>query len=324
MKLEDIGFYTLSDERARHASPSSLLSRCELILTDRCNFHCPYCRGLKEEYQGDMPWYRAAYTITQWQRNGLQNIRFSGGEPTLYRGLGELVSLAAMSCKRIAISTNGTAHRDLYDNLLRRGVNDFSISLDACCSETCDKMAGKAGVLNKILDIIHFLAARTYVTVGIVLTPENEGEIESTVSAAQSLGVADIRIIPAAQWKPKLDCKLNADARYPIFTYRLNNLLHGRSVRGIGQSDCHQCRLVLDDMAVVGKHHYPCIIYLREQGDPIGEFTNIDDVRVQRAEWSENHNCYDDPICRNNCLDVCMDYNNRAADSVRAMVGGWQ
>ena len=32
MKLQNIGFYTLSDDRAKAASTDSTLSRCELIL----------------------------------------------------------------------------------------------------------------------------------------------------------------------------------------------------------------------------------------------------------------------------------------------------
>jgi len=44
MDLKEIGFYTLSDDRAKQASETSPLQRCELILTARCNFRCPYCR----------------------------------------------------------------------------------------------------------------------------------------------------------------------------------------------------------------------------------------------------------------------------------------
>ena len=43
MRLEDIGFYTLSDARAAGASASSPLWRCEMILTDLCNLRCRYC-----------------------------------------------------------------------------------------------------------------------------------------------------------------------------------------------------------------------------------------------------------------------------------------
>jgi hypothetical protein len=47
MKLEDIGFYTLSDNRALNVSAWSPMMRCELVLTGRCNFRHPYCRSLR-------------------------------------------------------------------------------------------------------------------------------------------------------------------------------------------------------------------------------------------------------------------------------------
>ena len=52
IELEDIGFYTLSRERAATTTIHTPLTRCELILTDRCNFKCTYCRGLKKEQRG--------------------------------------------------------------------------------------------------------------------------------------------------------------------------------------------------------------------------------------------------------------------------------
>jgi hypothetical protein len=49
MKLEDIGFYTLSDSRCVSATDTTNLMRCELILTDACNFSCKYCRGQRKD-----------------------------------------------------------------------------------------------------------------------------------------------------------------------------------------------------------------------------------------------------------------------------------
>ena len=54
MKLEDIGFYTLSDERAQNISINSPLMRCELIVTSRCNFRCPYCRGIRKDIDKEL------------------------------------------------------------------------------------------------------------------------------------------------------------------------------------------------------------------------------------------------------------------------------
>ena len=42
IKLDNIGFYTLSDERA--LGDCERLQRCEVVLSARCNFKCPYCR----------------------------------------------------------------------------------------------------------------------------------------------------------------------------------------------------------------------------------------------------------------------------------------
>lgn len=314
MKLEDIGFYTLSDFRAKHSTELSDLQRCELILTNKCNFKCIYCRGLKNEYCNDISFDWAKYIIKEWQKKNLLNIRFSGGEPTLYKDLIDLVLLSKKTCKHIAISTNGSADLKLYKELIKCGVNDFSISLDSCCSSLAEKISGVHLNYEQIINNIKELSKITYTTIGIVLTPDNINEIKDLIYMGYHLGVSDIRIIPSAQWMSYFNKRINIKKeilkKYPILKYRINNIFR-RNIRGISFYDSNTCPLVLDDMAVVGKHHYPCIIYLREKGNPIGEFSNIEQVMQERYEWFAKHDCHRDNICKNNCLDVCVDYNNK-------------
>src|ERR1035437_9402260 len=131
MKLEDIGFYTLSDARAASSSHLTPLQRGELILTDAFNFSCEYCRGLPNDCQGTMKLDFAKFVVNEWIKGNLQNIRFSGGEPLVYKGLIELVKLAKDGgIKRIAVSSNGSFPLQKYLDLIDAGVNDFSISLD--------------------------------------------------------------------------------------------------------------------------------------------------------------------------------------------------
>lgn len=311
MDLSTIGFYTLSDARAKNASPSSPLSRGELILSSRCNFKCPYCRSVGGL---DLEMAKARPIVNIWADQGLRNIRFSGGEPTLYPGLVELVQLSKeRGINRVALSTNGSATKELYRELLGAGVNDFSISLDACCAEDGDKMSGgRKGAWEVVVENIKWLSKEIYVTVGVVLTADNAARTEEIIRFADSLGVSDIRVIPAAQ----AGCKLppvsiaeNLLKKYPILKYRDTNLRSGRAVRG---NPVKKCGLVLDDMAVMGFEHYPCIIYMREGGMPIGQISPS--MRQQRAEWAESHDCTTDPICAANCLDVCVDYNQKFAD----------
>lgn len=314
--LEEIGFYTLSDERAKNSSKDSQLSRCELILTDECNFKCPYCRGLREDMAGEIPYEIAFETVRLWCEDGLKNVRFSGGEPTLYSQLDLLVKYCKdHGVEHIAISTNGSAKTEYYEYLIKCGVNDFSISLDSGCCSVGDEMAGNIeGSWDIVTKNIKHLSKLTYVSVGVVFSDENVFDAVDTVKYADSLGVSDIRVIPAAQYGKALEMLTNLPKeildKYPILNYRIKRANVGGHVRGIQDNDSTPCRLVLDDMASANGYHFPCIIYMREGGDPIGIIG--EGMREERSEWMKNHTPSKDKICSKMCLDVCVDYNKVA------------
>jgi hypothetical protein len=215
--------------------------------------------------------------------------------------------------ERIAVSTNGSAPFSEYQNLIDCGVNDFSISLDACCASFGDVMSGVPGEWERVVENIKRISELTYVTVGVVLTEKTIDTAVDVIKFAHDLGVADIRIISAAQYNQVVRNVQNIPQyildSHPILRYRVGHFLEGRNVRGIQETDCHKCHIVKDDSAVAGSWHFPCVIYLREGGSPIGEVGP--EMRQERMEWFHEHNSYLDPICRKNCLDVCIDYNNR-------------
>lgn len=307
MRLEDIGFYTLTDERCKNASTKSPLWRCELLVTNVCNFKCPYCRSVGPK--GHMSWEDAKKVFDFWIKDSLKNVRLSGGEPTVWPHIVRAVAyLKAGGVERIAISSNGSAHQFIYQKLVESGANDFSISFDACCAEDCSSMSGGRDIWHTLTDNIRYLSMFSYVTAGVVLTEDNQDKVVDIVNKAKELGVADIRVIPAAQHAKALD-SLPKELDLPILEYRRNVASCGGTVRGLGFTDTSKCSLVLDDMAVIGNKHYPCIIYAREGGEPIGEVGP--NMREDRKLWSESHNCKQDKICAANCLDVCREYNNK-------------
>jgi hypothetical protein len=102
--------------------------------------------------------------------------------------------------------------------------------------------------------------------------------------------------------------------KYPILKYRISNIKVGRYVRGIPDSNNDRCWLMLDDMVVSGNsYHFPCIIYLREGGNPIGKVDK--DIRWQRANWVSKHKPWKDPICKSQCLDVCQEFNKKSSET---------
>lgn len=316
--LDDIGFYTLTNERVKHANKSSILYRCELLLTNRCNFKCPYCRDNDNKTKITLPLGNAINILEYWCKHGLKNLRLSGGEPTLYWNLIDLVVYAKnRGVERIAISTNGSASLDYYKRLIDSGVSDLSISLDACCSSFGQEMCGGVkGAWEKVIENIYQLSKLTYVTVGMVFTEKNVGQAREAIEFAHNLGVTDIRVISSAQYNQGIEALRYLPEhildKHPILKYRVNNHKLGMVMRGLVQSDTDRCPLVLDDMAVRDNKHYPCIIYLREGGGAIGDVNNS--IREDRYNWYLQHDTQKDLICSFNCIDVCRAYNNMWID----------
>lgn len=315
--LDQIGFYTLSESRCATASETTPIARAEIVLSDACNFKCPYCRGQRRDLKKHMSLDDAKRSVDVLASENTINLRLSGGEPTVWPGLVELVKYAVESgIRRVAISTNGSASVGLYQDLIDAGVTDFSVSLDACCAAYGDKMAGVAGQFDRVCESIRYLSKRVYTTVGIVVTEETAPELSKTVEFASGLGVWDIRVISAAQWQSTVDALESIPEgvyrRYPILRYRIQNARNGIGVRGIQIGDSDRCGIAIDDVAIAGDNHFPCIIYLREQGNPIGRVGP--NMRHERAEWSRAHDTKSDPICRANCLDCIVKYNREYRD----------
>lgn len=311
----------MSEERISQISKESPMWRTELIVTDACNFKCGYCKGLKAPYRKHLELSEASKVIEEWSKNGLFSIRFSGGEPTLHNNLLIMVWYAkTLGAKRVALSTNGSAEQLKYKWLIEEGVDDFSFSLDACCASFANKMAGTDAHFDSLIDNIKFVASQVYTTVGIVLTEDNLHSIVDTVCFASELGVADIRIISAAQYNKLLAGveKIPASIldKHPILKYRVNNILQDRNVRGIKETDSHTCFLQLDDSVSAGGYFWPCVIYMREGGEPIGKINS--NMRTQKYEWMITHDTHIDFICRHNCLDMCIDYNNQVRKRIMA------
>jgi hypothetical protein len=237
--------------------------------------------------------------------------------------LAEVVAKVSKKVKRVAISSNGSADCESCQKLLDAGANDFSISLAACCAADGKSMAGGVDAFERVTDNIRNISMQTYCTVGIVITPQNIERVVGIIYLADSLEVADIRVIPAAQSNvPLVVSDLPDDLldRHPILRWRWKRLQNGHPVRGLSGANSSQCSLVLDDMVVVGGYHYPCIIYLREGGKPIGKVGP--NMMTERAFWLQNHNSHADSICSRNCLDFCSAYNDRVRDMKKALLSG--
>lgn len=187
--------------------------KLRLSLTDRCNLRCAYCMP---EHPQWLP-RKELLTIEELaqisrlfvQTLGITNIRLTGGEPTLRRGVGTLVgelqALRDSGLKRISMTSNATRLAELAQPLREAGLDDLNISIDARDPALFEKLT--RGPLQPVLDGIAATRAAgiPFKLNAVVIRGYNDGEIEALAEWAfeQSLELRFIEFMPldnAQQW----------------------------------------------------------------------------------------------------------------------------
>ena len=77
-----------------------------------------------------------------------------------------------------------------------------------------------------------------------------------------------------------------------------------------------RCYIPLTERTVDGRFYYPCSVYVREGGAPLGEINESQaEQRRKTAAFVARGDCLTDPICRRYCLHCTREFNARANDA---------
>jgi len=134
-------------------------------LTDRCNLRCTYCMPPE-----GLDWLPAPELLTDDEvvrlirigvtLLGIREVRFTGGEPLLRRGLpGIVAATAALEPRpRIALTTNGIGLARLAPALAEAGLDRVNVSLDTVDADTFEKLTRR----RRLDDVLAGLAAAAH------------------------------------------------------------------------------------------------------------------------------------------------------------------
>lgn len=288
--MKNTGFSEITIERLEYSGTEPWF--IELALTGDCNFNCKYCNRFK----GSTSIEQLTKFFSTFTR--CKHIQITGGEPTIHPQFKELFTLCRNKADKIGLSTNGTYGIDRYKML---DVDLYSISLDDISNE----ILKKRGYLNPgiIKDTIRELSKFAYVNVGTIIDSINIDRINEIIKYILALGVNDIKLSTSTHGSgiPKI---YGDFSKYPILDYRVKRFNEGSDMRGCNSK---KCGIALSDISVVGENHYPCLVYFREKGLPIGKIH--ENWQAQRQEWVKNHNPQQDPICKKFCMDFKSEFN---------------
>jgi GTP 3',8-cyclase len=160
-------------------------------LTDRCNLRCSYCMPPE-----GLEWLPAPEMLTDDEVvrlvsvavvEGVTEVRFTGGEPLLRRGLVSIVSqVAALRPRpRTSLTTNGIGLARTAADLKAAGLDRVNVSLDTLDREKFKTIARR----DRLADVLAGLAAAA-----------DAGLVPVKVNAVLLRGVNDDEAAPLLRW----------------------------------------------------------------------------------------------------------------------------
>jgi GTP 3',8-cyclase len=177
-------------------------------LTDRCNLRCSYCMPAE-----GLDWLPSAEQLTDEElvrlirvaveRLGITEVRFTGGEPLLRRGLPGIVANTAALAPRpeISLTTNGIGLTRLATQLREAGLDRINVSLDTLDEATFLRLAKR----NRLPDVLAGLAAAAAA-----------GLIPVKVNAVLMRGVNDHQAVDLLQYCLDHDYRLRFIEQMPL------------------------------------------------------------------------------------------------------------
>lgn len=151
--------------------------------TNNCQSRCISCNYWKEKFENELPLNHWLELLHQIKQTGVSELMITGGEPTLFKHLDEIISQAKkIGFKTISITTNSLSLNERrIDLLIKSGINEFVLSLEGL--ETHDKIRGVKGNINKVIRNIDYLNKINFKNTKIAFTimTENIDQIEEII-----------------------------------------------------------------------------------------------------------------------------------------------
>jgi len=130
-----------------------------ISVTDRCNYRCSYCMPEELSDQLEFAPRSAVLTFEELERlvrvfaaGGVRKLRLTGGEPTVRRGIVDLVARLARvpGIEQLVMTSNGHLLDELAAPLARAGLQAVNISLDTLDPARFAALTGR-GELDRVI-----------------------------------------------------------------------------------------------------------------------------------------------------------------------------
>lgn len=168
-------------------------------LTKRCQNNCVFCYNVWKEDanypRGELTTKDAKYLLQKViEESGCEYLGLTGGEPLLREDAFEISSLiSSKGVTPVLISNGKLLTRETVQRCMDSGIRYFEISLHSRKADVHDKLAGRKGSFEEVIDaILNVRNLGGQVNTVFVATKENIGAFKEYVELAALLGVSSM------------------------------------------------------------------------------------------------------------------------------------
>ncbi len=174
------------------------ISYLRISVTDRCNFTCLYCRSENDyiHHNNILRFEEIERCINIFAQNGIEKIRFTGGEPFVRKGFIDFLTRVHEKHPHLelCVTTNGTFDTSIIPNLKQAQVR-INLSLDSFNKENFKKITGQDCFEKVIENAYALLQAGIKLKINAVAMKNiNSQEIAAFIDFARK-NKADVRFI---------------------------------------------------------------------------------------------------------------------------------
>jgi len=182
--------------RTREAETAKVI----VNVTYRCNNHCVFC-AVGNRVKEDLPATHVIEVLERYHREGVHQVDFDGGEPTLHPHFMDLIRHAAgLGYRPINVTTNGRrlAYAEFARKLFSAGITGLLISIHGPTAAIHDAVTGVPGSFGETLQGIRnaraLAPADLDLGVNTTLSVDNLGGLERLVELMAGCGVEKLNI----------------------------------------------------------------------------------------------------------------------------------
>nr|VFK64648.1 MAG: radical SAM additional 4Fe4S-binding SPASM domain-containing protein [Candidatus Kentron sp. UNK]VFK71165.1 MAG: radical SAM additional 4Fe4S-binding SPASM domain-containing protein [Candidatus Kentron sp. UNK] len=163
--------------------------KVELELTARCNLRCQHCMvEHKNSGEGELSGATIKSLIDDWSEEGLLELQFTGGEPTIRPDFVDLVEYACERGIKVLVSSNGTLiDEELAERLGKSGAY-VEISLDGGSAAVHEVIRGRNTFENTVSNARRLRRHTRRLMMETVVHRINFADLENIYEVVKSIG----------------------------------------------------------------------------------------------------------------------------------------